>query len=63
MSDLFHDDVPIEFIARVFDVMRETPHYVRLDVRRFSHPVFILTMTAQPAMGVGLLPARTCVSR
>jgi protein gp37 len=27
MSDLFHDDVPIEFIARVFDVMRETPQH------------------------------------
>jgi protein gp37 len=27
MSDLFHDDVPIEFIAKVFDVMRETPQH------------------------------------
>ena len=27
MSDLFHDAVPIEFIARVFDVMRETPQH------------------------------------
>lgn len=27
MSDLFHDDVPIEFIARVFDVIRETPQH------------------------------------
>src|SRR4029077_712487 len=24
MSDLFQDDVPADFIARVFDVMRET---------------------------------------
>lgn len=27
MSDLFHTDVPIEFIARVWAVMRETPRH------------------------------------
>jgi protein gp37 len=27
MSDLFHDDVPIGFIADVFDVMRSTPQH------------------------------------
>ena len=27
MSDLFHDDVPIEFIARVWDVMKDTPRH------------------------------------
>ena len=27
MSDLFHEDVPLEFIQRVFDVMRRTPHH------------------------------------
>jgi protein gp37 len=27
MSDLFHDNVPIEFIARVWDVMKETPRH------------------------------------
>lgn len=27
MSDLFHDDVPIDFIKRVFDVMRATPQH------------------------------------
>lgn len=27
MSDLFHDDVPAPFIARVFDVMRRTPQH------------------------------------
>lgn len=26
MSDLFHSDVPIEFIKRVFEVMEECPH-------------------------------------
>jgi protein gp37 len=27
MSDLFHDGVPVEFIAQVFDVIRETPQH------------------------------------
>ena len=27
MSDLFHDDVPVEFIAQVWDVMKETPRH------------------------------------
>lgn len=27
MSDLFHDDVPLEYIASVFKVMRETPQH------------------------------------
>jgi protein gp37 len=27
MSDLFHDAVPLEFIIRVFDVMRDTPQH------------------------------------
>ena len=27
MSDLFHDDVPIEFIRQVFEVIRETPQH------------------------------------
>ena len=27
MSDLFHDDVPVEFISRVWEVMRETPRH------------------------------------
>ncbi|WP_173046301.1 DUF5131 family protein [Bosea sp. ANAM02] len=27
MSDLFHDDVPLEFIVKIFDTMRETPQH------------------------------------
>ena len=27
MSDLFHDDVPIEFIAQVWEVMKSTPRH------------------------------------
>ena len=28
MSDLFHEDVPLHFIQKVFTVMRENPHHV-----------------------------------
>lgn len=28
MSDLFHKDIPIEFIQQVFQVIRENPHHV-----------------------------------
>jgi protein gp37 len=28
MSDLFHDDIPIDFIKEVFRVMNENPHHV-----------------------------------
>ena len=27
MSDLFHPDVPLDFIHKVFEVMRDTPHH------------------------------------
>lgn len=27
MSDLFHDDVPVEFIGRVWEVMKDTPRH------------------------------------
>src|SRR5258707_15033882 len=27
MSDLFHDDVPVDFIERVWQVMKETPRH------------------------------------
>lgn len=27
MSDLFHEDVPFEFIEKIFDVMAKTPHH------------------------------------
>ncbi len=28
MSDLFHEDIPLEFIKRVFDVMNDNPQHV-----------------------------------
>ena len=39
MSDLFHKDVPVEFILRTFDVMRQA-HW---------HTFQVLTKTAGPA--------------
>jgi protein gp37 len=37
MSDLFHDDVPNEFIERVFDVMRRaSQHEFQLLTKRAS---------------------------
>src|SRR4030066_131518 len=27
MSDLFHNDIPFEFLDRVFDVIKRTPHH------------------------------------
>ena len=36
MGDLFHDDVPDEFIQRVFDVMRRTPKHLYLVLTKRS---------------------------
>ncbi len=44
MSDLFHDDVPIEFIARVWDVMKDTPrHTYQILTKRPERMVQVLT--------------------
>jgi protein gp37 len=46
MSDLFHDDVPIEFIARVWDVMKETPrHTYQILTKRPERMAQILTQS------------------
>ncbi|HEV7331986.1 MAG TPA: phage Gp37/Gp68 family protein [Flavisolibacter sp.] len=34
MSDLFHKDVPVEFIQKVFKVMNETPHTYQVLTKR-----------------------------
>ncbi len=34
MSDLFHKDVPLEFIKKVFKVMNETPHIYQILTKR-----------------------------
>ena len=39
MSDLFHEEVPIEFIRRVFDVMRQAPwHRFQMLTKRVGAP-------------------------
>jgi protein gp37 len=44
MSDLFHDDVPIEFIVRVWDVMKETPrHTYQILTKRPERMAEVLT--------------------
>jgi protein gp37 len=34
MSDLFHKDVPLDFIKKVFDVMNDTPHIYQVLTKR-----------------------------
>ncbi len=34
MSDLFHKDVPLEFIQKVFNVMNDTPHIYQILTKR-----------------------------
>jgi protein gp37 len=34
MSDLFHEDVPLTFIKKVFDVMNDTPHIYQILTKR-----------------------------
>ena len=34
MSDMFHKDVPLEFIKKVFDVMNNTPHIYQVLTKR-----------------------------
>ena len=34
MSDLFHEDIPFEFIQKVFDVMDSTPHRFQILTKR-----------------------------
>ncbi len=34
MSDLFHKDIPLDFIKKVFDVMNDTPHVYQILTKR-----------------------------
>ena len=44
MSDLFHDDVPVEFIARVWGVMKDTPrHTYQILTKRPERMAQVLT--------------------
>ena len=37
MSDLFHDDVPLEFVQRVFEVMADTPRHTYQVLTKRAH--------------------------
>lgn len=56
MSDLFHNDVPNDFILKVWKVMRETPHhnYQILTKRPSRMKEFILKNIPSPLMNVWL---------
>lgn len=60
MSDLFHKDVPIEFIQKVFRVMKENPQHVfqiltkRADVLLFYDKEGLLDWTHNIWMGVSV---------
>lgn len=60
MSDLFHKDVPIEFIQRVFRVMKENPQHVfqiltkRADVLAYYDREGLLDWTHNIWMGVSV---------
>lgn len=51
MSDLFHSDVPAEFVARVWDVMRRTPqHTYQILTKRPERMRKIVTSHPLPAL-------------
>lgn len=60
MSDLFHKDVPVSFIQKVFRVMKENPHHVfqiltkRADVLLFYDKEGLLEWTHNIWMGVSV---------
>lgn len=58
MSDLFHEDVPLEFIERVFEVMAETPrHTYQVLTKRSKRLAVIANQLAWPSnvwMGVSI---------
>jgi protein gp37 len=64
MSDLFHDDVPLGFIAEVFNVMRETPqHTYQLLTKRSRRLAKVADDLVWPSnlwMGVSIEDDRYC---
>lgn len=60
MSDLFHKDVPVDFIQKVFRVMKENPHHVfqvltkRADLLRYYDSEGLLEWTHNIWMGVSV---------
>ena len=58
MSDLFHDDVPLEFIRQVFEVIRDTPQHtyqvLTKRAQRLSREAGALDWPANLWMGVSV---------
>lgn len=62
MSDLFHEDIPTEFIIRIFDTIRATPHHIyqvltKRPARMLSllkHPLGMLTAWPLPNVWLGV---------
>lgn len=60
MSDLFHEKVPIEFIQKVFKVMKDNPHHVfqiltkRADILNYYDKEGFLNWTHNIWMGVSV---------
>lgn len=60
MSDLFHKDVPIEFVQKVFKVMKDNPHHVfqvltkRADILLYYDKEDFLEWTHNIWMGVSV---------
>jgi protein gp37 len=56
MSDLFHSDVPMEFILRVWKTMAESPrHTYQILTKRPDHMAHLLTHWMRPALSISLV--------
>jgi len=60
MSDLFHKEIPIEFVIKVFEVMRDNPQHVfqiltkRADILRYYDSESLIKWTHNIWMGVSV---------
>ncbi|HZR69521.1 MAG TPA: phage Gp37/Gp68 family protein [Burkholderiales bacterium] len=62
MSDLFHDDIPLAYIKRVFETMRDCPHHTfQVLTKRSERLAYVATQLPWPNnvwMGVSVEDAR-----
>jgi protein gp37 len=54
MSDLFHEDVPTEYVSRVFDVMRECPQHQFQVLTKRAERLEVLAPALEPSANVWL---------
>lgn len=57
MSDLFHEDIPDEFIAQVFDVMHQTPRHTYQILTKRPQIMFDFIKNMQQSEGWGMIPS------